>query len=276
MKRYVRITALFIIFSFVPIPLASAYPSPQPYPHHRYQSYSSSHTGVYMDATGLAVLLATLAAGNGNNEADTAKQQAEYEQKFREIKERARESSKKEMDHAQDLIFERGVPGAVALITRSWESEGKKTFLDDRNGVSVLKVSGFEENIRLEYTIRQESKKISVRVTAPDYSVSEESSTYYKEPLPVSSSRKYIGLEFEDMSRDPQGRLLIMDVAKGTAAFYSGVMPGDALVKIDVYDTKDFGLGRLSSYLENRAALKALVKITVSQKGQQKVVDIQL
>jgi hypothetical protein len=76
------------------------------------------------------------------------------------------------MDHAVDLISESGVPGAVEMLVKSWEGEGKKTFLDDRSGVTVLKVSGFEENIRLEYTIRQDSKKISVRVTAPDYSVS--------------------------------------------------------------------------------------------------------
>ena len=274
MKRCVRITALFMIFSIAPLPSANAYPGPPP--GHHYKSYSSSHTEVWVDATGLAVLLATLAAGNGNNEAETSKQQAAYDQKIREIKEHARESSKKEMDHAGDLIFERGVPAAVELLTKSWESEGKKTFLDDRNGVSVLKVSGFEENVRLEYTIRKESKKISVRVTAPDYAVSEESGMYYKEPLPVSPSRKHIGLEFEEMLRDPRGRLLIKDVAKGTALFYAGVVQGDTLVRIDSYDTKDFDIERLSSYLGNRAAVKATVKITVSQKGELKVIDVQL
>jgi hypothetical protein len=120
------------------------------------------------------------------------------------------------MDHAVDLISESGVPGAVEMLVKSWEGEGKKTFLDDRSGVTVLKVSGFEENIRLEYTIRQDSKKISVRVTAPDYSVSEESGTYYKEPQPVPPSKNYLGLELEELLRDPGGRLLIKDVAKGT------------------------------------------------------------
>lgn len=271
MKKHVRITALFLIFFIVPIQTAYAYSE-----HH---SYSSSHTEVWVDATGLAVLLATLAAGNiNNNETEAAKQQAQaaYEQKVRVIREHAKESTRKEMEHAVELIFERGVPGTVELLVRSWEGEGKKTFLDDRNGVTVLKVSAFEENIRLEYTIRQESKKISVRVTAPDYSVSEESSTYYKEHEPLPPSRSYLGFELEEFFRDPQGRLLVKDVVNGTAVFYAGVLPGDSLVMIDTYDTKNFDIARLNSYLVNRSETKAKVKITVSQKGEQKIIEIQL
>ncbi len=268
MKKHIRVTALFLILLIAPIQTAYAYTE-----HH---SYSSSHTEVWVDATGLAVLLGTLAAGNSNNDAEAAKQQAAYEQKVREIREHAKESSRKEMEHAVDLIFERGVPGAVELLVKSWEGEGKKTFLDDRNGVAVLKVSGFEENIRLEYTIRQESKKISVRVTAPDYSVSEESSAYYKKPEPLPPSKSYLGFGLEEFSRDPQGRLLIKDVLKGTAVFYSGVLPGDTLVMIDTYDTKNFDIARVNSYLENRADIKSKVRITVSRKGEQKTIEIQL
>lgn len=267
-KKYVRSTAFFLILLIAPVRTAFAYSE-----HH---SYSSSHTEVWVDATGLAVLLGTLAAGNTNNQAEAAKQQAAYEQKVREIREHAKESSRKEMEHAADLIFERGVPGTVELLVKSWEGEGKKTFLDDRSGVTVLKVSGFEENIRLEYTIRQESKKISVRVTAPDYSVSEESGAYYKEPQPLPPSKSYLGLELEELFRDPGGRLLIKDVVKGTAAFYAGILPGDSLVMIDTYDTKNFDIARVDSYLESRAAAKAKVRVTVSQKGEQKSIDIQL
>lgn len=268
MKKYVKFTALFLILLITPIRTAYAYTE-----HH---SYSSSHTEVWVDATGLAVLLATIAAGNSNNDAEAAKQQAAYEQKVREIRRHAKESSIKEMEHAVDLIFERGVPGAIELLVRSWEGEGKKTFLDDRNGVAVLKISGFEENIRLEYTIRQESKKITVRVTAPDHLVSEESSTYYKEPVPLPPSKSYLGFDLEEFLRDPQGRLLIKDVVKGTAVFYAGVLPGDTLVMIDTYDTKNFDIARVDSYLENRSEVKAKVKITVSQKGEQKSIEIQL
>lgn len=268
MKKYVRFTAFFLILLIGPVRAGYAYTQ-----HH---SYSSSHTEVWVDATGLAALLVTLAAGNSNNDAEAAKQQAQYEQKVREIREHAKESSRKEMEHALELIFERGVPGAVEMLVRSWEGEGKKTFLDDRNGVTVLKISGFEENIRLEYTIRQESKKISVRVTAPDHSVSEESSAYYKEPVPTPPSKSYLGFELEEFFRDPQGRLIIKDVVKGTAVFYAGILPGDTLVKIDTYDTKNFDVARVDSYLENRSEVKAKVKITVSQKGEQKTIEIQL
>ncbi|MCK9340740.1 MAG: PDZ domain-containing protein [Synergistaceae bacterium] len=268
MKKYIRFTALFLILLIAPVRTAYAYTE-----HH---SYSSSHTEVWVDATGLAALLVTLAAGNSNNDAEAAKQQAAYEQKVREIREHSKESSRKEMEHALDIIFERGVPGAVELLVRSWEGEGKKTFLDDRNGVAVLKVSGFEENIRLEYTIRQENKKISVRITAPDYSISEESSAYYKEPVPIPPSKSYLGFELEEFMRDPQGRLLIKDVVKGTAVFYAGVLPGDTLVMIDTYDTKNFDIARVDSYLQNRAEAKAKVKITVSQKGEKKTIEIQL
>ncbi len=272
MKRHAGITAILMIFSLSVLQAAQAGPPPGHYHH----SSSSTHTEIWVDATGLAVLLATLAAGNTGGQSEAAKQQAAYEQKVKEIREHAKESSKKEMDHAVDLIFERGVPGTVDLLVKSWEGEGKKTFLDDRNGVSVLKISGFEENIRLEYTIRQESKKISVRVTAPDYLVSEESGTYYKEPQPLPSSRGYLGLELEELFRDPQGRLLIKDVAKGTAAFYAGILPGDSLVMIDTYDTKNFDIDRVDSYLESRAAVKAKVRVTFSQKGEHKSIDIQL
>lgn len=268
MEKYLRITAIFLIFIFAPVPAANAY-----YEHH---SYSSSHTEVWVDVTGLAVLMATLAAGNSNNGADAAKQQAEYEKKVMDIRQYAKESSKKEMQRAADLIFEKGIPETVEMLVSSWEREGKKTFLDDRNGVTVLKISGFEENIRLEYTIRQESKKISVRVTAPDYSVSEESSSYYKEPDPPSPSKSYLGFELEELLRDSQGRLLIKDVVQGTAAFYAGVLPGDSLVMIDTYDTKNFDTARINSYIQNRYEAKAKVKITISQKGNEKRIDIQL
>lgn len=270
MKKNIRFTALFLIFLIAPVQAAYAYTE-----HHSYSS-SSSHTEVWVDATGLAALLVTLAAGNNNDQAEAAKQQAAYERHVREVREHAKESSRKEMDHAVDLISESGVPGAVEMLVKSWEGEGKKTFLDDRSGVTVLKVSGFEENIMLEYTIRQDSKKISVRVTAPDYSVSEESGTYYKEPQPVPPSKNYLGLELEELLRDPGGRLLIKDVAKGTAAFYAGIMPGDSLVMIDTYDTKNFDIARVDSYLASRAAAKAKVRVTVSQKGEQKIIDIQL
>ncbi len=76
--------------------------------------------------------------------------------------------------------------------------------------------------------------------------------------------------------RDPQGRLLIKDVVKGTAVFYAGVLPGDTLVMIDTYDTKNFDIARVDSYLQNRAEAKAKVKITVSQKGEKKTIEIQL
>ncbi len=273
MKRYAGKTAVLLLI-FLIFPTWASYAGPPP--GHHYHSYSSSHTEVWVDATGLAVLLATLAAGNSNNQAEEAKQQAAFEQKSREVREHAKESSRKELEHAVGLILERGVPGTVELLVKAWDGEGKKTFLDDRSGVTVLKVSGFEEDIRLEYTLRQENKRISVRVTAPEYSVSEESSAYYKEPEPVAPSKSYLGVGLEEFFRDPQGRLLIKDVAKGTAAFYAGIRPGDSLVMIDTYDTKNFDISRVDSYLENRAAAKAKVKLTVSQKGEQKNIEIQL
>ena len=45
---------------------------------------------------------------------------------------------------------------------------------------------------------------------------------------------------------------------------------------IDTYDTKNFDIARVDSYLESRAAAKAKVRVTVSQKGEQKSIDIQL
>ena len=56
------------------------------------------------------------------------------------------------------------------------------------------------------------------------------------EPQPVPF-KNYLGLELRRTLRTG-GRLLIKDVAKGTAAFYAGIMPGDSLVMIDTYDTK--------------------------------------
>lgn len=53
-------------------------------------------------------------------------------------------------------------------------------------------------------------------------------------------------------------------------------MPGDSLVMIDTYDTKNFDIARVDSYLASRAAAKAKVRVTVSQKGEQKIIDIQL
>ncbi|MDD4159849.1 MAG: PDZ domain-containing protein [Synergistaceae bacterium] len=274
MKKHVRVMAFLLIFLIMPVKEACANAGPPPGHHHH--SYSSSHTEVWVDATGLAVLLATLAAGKAPDDDEAAKQQAAYEQKVKDIREHAKESSKKEMERAAGLIFETGVPEAVEKLVKFWEGEGKKTFLDDRNGVTVLKISGFEENIRLEYTIRQEDKKISVRVTAPDYSVSEESNEYYKEPVPPAPSKSCLGFELEEFQRDPQGRFIIKDVVKGTAAFYAGVRPGDSLVMVDTYDTKDFDLARIDSYLEKRAELKAPVRITVSQEGKQRSLEIQL
>lgn len=275
-----RIIAVFLMLSLCFAPMAQAGPHPgppPPNPHHHHNGHYYYDDEDILIGCGVGLLLGAIVSGSNNAQNSTqAQQQREYEQKVRDITAKAKENAQYETDHAVELIARNGLEVAIDLLTRSWENEGKRTFLEDRNGAKILKVSGFEQNVRIEYAFHQESEKVSVRVTAPDYSVSEENSAYYSEPAPVSSVKQFVGFELSENMRDAAGHLLIQEVAKGTAAAFAGISQGDALIKFDNYDTKDYDVARVNSYINNRARSKSMLKITFSHRGARKTVEIQL
>jgi len=252
-------------------------PPPPPPPHYHYHDDGS---GILIGC-GVGLLLGAIASNIDSGDSKYSQQEQDRQeraQKTKEIRQTAKDNVQKETDHALELVAQNGVDNTIAIISRSWEDQGQHTFVDDRGGTAVLRVTGFksESNIKLEYTFQRENKKVIVRTTVPDYDVTEESSGYYTEPKPVSSIMQFIGFELAEGKRDAGGHLIIQDVAKGTAASFAGIAPGDSLIKIDSYDTKSFGVDRINAYTASRAGMKTLVNVTFKHKGTVKTVDIQL
>lgn len=249
------------------------FPPPRPY-YRGYRYWDNNDVWI-----GLGVgLLASILIANGNAAANERREQEqrEYELKMQGYRDSTRDEAETEAGRAVQLIAEKGLGEAIREIERSWSGDGKRTFLDDRKGAKLLKVSGFAENKRMEYAFNEESGRVTVRVIEPAYSISEEKSSYYTEPQPVSSVMGHIGFELADDMRAPTGHLLIREVARGTVAAYAGITAGDVLVEIDSYDTKAYNAERINAYIANRGRAKALTKVTFSHKGIQKTVEIQL
>lgn len=222
------------------------------------------------------------------------------------IRSRAGEKARAEASRAAKMASEHGSEQAAALLTGAWEGEGRRTFLDASTGLQVLKVTGFYDSSQITYTFLPENRKVYVRISVPDYSISAEENDYYTRAVdrPASTqpsegirnkvpalpnytnasmamqqqdgTLRSAGFGFDRSARSSSGHLVIGEVAKGTAAYYAGIRPGDVLLSVDVYETRNFDPAWFDNYISERQRSGAMITLSISRKGTEKKLEIQL
>lgn len=228
----------------------------------------------------------------------------EREREISNIKARISQNAKTEAARASRMASEFGAEQAAALLAKTWDGEGKRTDIDSRSGLQVLKVDGFYDGSQISYTFLPENRKVYVRISVPEYSLSAEESDYYSAPaghsapapsggvrqVPVvpnetasamtvsdqGDTLQYAGFELERTMRASSGHMIIREVGKGTAAYYAGIRQGDVLLKVDVYETRNFDPLWLSGYISNRHQSRSLITLLISRNGAEKKIEIQL
>lgn len=226
------------------------------------------------------------------------------EREINNIRTKVREQTKTEVSRASKMASELGSEQAAALLARTWESEGKRTYVDVKSGLQLLKVNGFYDGTQMSYTFLPENSKVYVRISVPEYSLSVEESDYYSNSggraelvpsgevrnVPVTKNYvsaamvvsdsidtlQYAGFEIERSVRSKSGHMIIKKVGKGTAVRYAGVKAGDILLKVDVYETRNFDQDWISDYMLNKHHTRSLIILLISQKGIEKKFEIQL
>ncbi|MEA4873291.1 MAG: PDZ domain-containing protein [Synergistaceae bacterium] len=228
----------------------------------------------------------------------------ERERQIRDIKTRISQNAKTEADRASNMASEFGSEQAMVLLEKTWDGEGKRTNIDRSSGLQVLKVTGFYDGSQISYTFLPENRKVYVRISVPEYSLSAEESDYYSgpagqaAPVPSEGARQvpvvpnytaaamivsgqggtmqYAGFELERTMRSPSGHMIIREVAKGTAAYYAGIRPGDVLLKVDVYETRNFDPVWFIDYISSKHQSRSLITLSISRNGAEKRFEIQL
>ena len=257
-------------------------------------------------ALGVAIVLGSIfsninsSSGYSKDSSTTyndSKNDLEYREK-QEIKNSIRNEAENEAKRASSLVAERGIAEAINTLRKSWEDEGRRTYFEDKAGMAVIKITGFNDGAQITYSFYPENRKVFVKISVPKYSVSEEASEYYTDSprnteqsyghqststeympnnsAPILSLMQYAGFELANDKRSASGHMLIEDVAKGTAAYYAGLRRGDRLVKVDGYDASNYDPGWIKSYIADKYQSRALIKITFLQSGIEKKADIQL
>ena len=228
----------------------------------------------------------------------------EREQQISEIRSIISQNAKTEAARASRMAAELGTDQAAATLARAWENEGKRVTLDGRSGLEVLKVSGFYDGSQMTYTFLPENRKVYVKISVPEFSISAEESEYYAVPsgqspaysswegsgqgagIPNStpsasvsgpgSAIKYAGFELQRNTRSPSGHLIIGEVAKGTAAYYAGIRQGDLLLSADQYDSRNFDAAWFNEYISDKYSSRAMIRLQISRNGVEKKIEIRL
>lgn len=296
------------------------YYRPVYYSYPRYRSYRNYNNNDIWISVGAGLLIGTIISNmtrtpdyyppSGNTYPDTGRDDYSYSNSYEservisEIKIRISENARSEVGRASKMASEFGAEQAAVLLARDWESEGKRTNIDGRSGLYVVKVTGFYDGSQITYTYLPENRKVFVRISVPDYSLSVEESDYYSgsagkaaqtpsegvRQVPVvpnytpavvtvsaqGGTLQSAGFEIERSARSNSGHMIISEVGKGTAAYYAGIRQGDILLKVDVYETRDFDSAWFSDYIYNRRQSKSLITLSISRNGAEKKFEIQL
>ena len=228
----------------------------------------------------------------------------EREREISDIKAKISQNAKTEASRASKMASEFGAEQAAELLAKNWGGEGKRTNIDVRSGLLVLKVDGFYDGSQISYTFLPENRKVYARISVPEYSLAVEESDYYSgaagkavpapsevvrqvpvvpsyTPAAMTVSDKggtlqHAGFELDRSARSPSGHMIIREVGKGTAAYYAGIRPGDVLLKVDVYETRNFDHAWFSDYISNRHQSRSLITLSISRNGTEKRFEIQL
>ncbi len=303
-----------------PRPIFRPYYRPGYYNYPRYRSYRYYNNNDIWVSLGAGLLIGTMISNMNRaphyspsaNVPFSSQSRNDYsysnsyerEREISDIKARISQNAKTEASRASKMASEFGAEQAAALLAKTWDGEGKRTNIDGRSGLLVLKVDGFYDGSQISYTFLPENRKVYARISVPEYSLAAEESDYYSGPagkaapapsegvrqvsvvpnytptaMTVSdkgSILQYAGFELERSMRSPSGHMIIREVGKGTAAYYAGIRPGDVLLKVDVYETRNFDPAWFSDYISNRHQSRSLITLSVSRNGAEKRFEIQL
>lgn len=253
-------------------------PGPPPPPDHHGYRHDNDDWDHVATGIGIAVLLGTLIY-NSSKHAPAPQQPTitpAQQQKIDEVRAQAKQNADAELKRAVDLTASHDLSETLDLLAKRWQDDGRAASTDVRDPAATLKISGFVDNIILEYVFDSAKTEVTARVTAPDYQVSEESSAKYHVKPPLTPLQKNLGFDLSDKYRAPSGGIEIRDLVADSHAAAAGLASGDLLLKVDAYDVKNFDCGRISAYIEGRAERRAAVKLLVSHQGKTKAVKIQL
>ena len=254
-------------------------PGPPPSPFHRHDEYRHDNDDWDHVAAGLgiAILLGTLIY---NSSRHAAPQQPsvtpEQQKKADDARALARQNADAELQRAVALTASHDVAETLDMLDKRWRDDGRTTSIDAGSPVSALKVTGFVDSIVIDYIFDSAKATATVRVTSPNYQVSEESSGQYHVKPPLSSLQKNLGFDLADKYRSASGGIEIRGIVPDSQAAKAGIKEGDLLLKVDVYDVKNFDCGRISAYIEGRAERKAAVRLLISHQGKTRQVTAQL
>ncbi|MDD4159487.1 MAG: PDZ domain-containing protein [Synergistaceae bacterium] len=284
--------------------------------YRRYRSHSSNDIWI---SIGAGLLLGTIISNMnrdtqysppseapysapGRNDYYSYTDSYEREREKDQINEEIRTAAKAEAVRASQMVSEMGLEPAAEIIAKDWEKEGKRAVIDARSGLHVLRVTGFDDGGQMSYTFLPENRKVYVRISVPEYSLSAEESDSYSmtalrqvssvESRPSLPAQNYTsaaktlpgtgagmqqtGFDIERSKRSSSGHMIIREVSRGTAAYYAGIRPGDVLLKVNAYDSRNFDPGWFSEYISNKYKSRSLIILSISRKGTEKRVEIQL
>ena len=303
-----------------PRPIFRPYYRPGYYNYPRYRSYRHYNNNDIWISIGAGLLIGTMISNMNRapqyspsaNVPYSSPDRNDYsysnsyarERQISDIKARISQNAKTEAARASKMASEYGSEQAASLLAKTWDGEGKRTNIDVRSGLLVLKVDGFYDGSQISYTFLPENRKVYARISVPEYSLAAEESDYYSgsagqtAPLPSEGVRQvpvvpsytpavmivsdqggtlqYAGFELDRSTRSPSGHMIIREVGKGTAAYYAGIRPGDVLLKVDVYETRNFDPAWFSDYISNRHQSRSLITLSISRNGTEKRFEIQL
>ena len=279
MKKVMRMISMALILAMASVPAAYAQPGPGrpgdrpwgPGGRHWHDDDGWSTGEKIAVGAGIAVLLAAIFSASSKSKTSDSQS---AEKKNSDVKTQAHESAKHEADSAAQLIGQYGINDAIDKIIGTWEKQERKAYLfNDSTTVSTIRVSGFSDNMKIEYVIDRGEGNITARVTVPDYDVKEEYSEKFT--VPSDAASQYVGFTLRT-HRDISGYPVIDGVARGTFAELAGMRSGDLLIKIGTYDLKNADDRQIGLYIIEQANKRALTDFTFSHNRVHKTVPIQL
>jgi C-terminal processing protease CtpA/Prc len=275
MKKTMRMIAMALIIAMSAVPAAYARSwrdGPWGHDGRHWHDDDDWSTGQKIAVgAGIAVLLAAIFSAS-NKSQSSAPQSAE--KKDSDVRTQAQESAKREADSAAQLIGQYGINDATDKIISTWEKQERKAYLyNDSATVSTIRVSGFSDNMKIEYVIDRGEGNVTARVTVPDYDVKEEYSEKFA--VPSDATSQYVGFTLRT-HRDISGYPVIDGVARGTFADLAGMRSGDLLIKIGANDLKNADDRQVGLYIIDQANKHALTDFTFSRSRIHRTVSVQL
>ncbi|MDO4988347.1 MAG: hypothetical protein Q4E17_04920 [Synergistes sp.] len=290
MKKIV--SALLIVFTTA----GAAFAMPPPRYHHHvhyhheyrrpiYYHNSSDSTGWFLGGLGAGILLTAILSNNSSN-SQPHHTQAEREKeqiaaKAAQIRSAAKQTASLQSSQLMTQISQSGAENALKNMENYWKGQSHPTYLDLSRPVSVLKVSGFQDDLNIVYTVNADMGSATVTVNALNFDVSESVSAQFavsSAPQEMQKSGAQIaGFSVSEGVRNVEGFLIVQEVAKASAAAYAGLKPGSVMRKIDGNSTAAASVEQLWSYIKRRAETNSIINITFANGGgKAKTVQIRL